>query len=220
MEETKKNEETDSKSERTAEKESFAETVAENKSIADTSAENVAAKAGGENAADSEDVIRCFIKVDAARQREIQKNLYRVFLGACIVGAAGLLAYIVLGTFIEEPWVDALLAFAVPFGVGLVFTIAMKNNEKNLAGQALENFYEFGETEFTVETRKEGVFFAKSALKYSDLKKVRLINGHYLLYASAASAFAVKAEDLSGEDRDKLIERLCRAGVKGAEKLK
>ena len=57
-------------------------------------------------------------------------------------------------------------------------------------------------------------------MKYSDLKKVRQMNGHYLLYANAASAFAVKAEDLSGEDRNKLIKRLCRAGVKGAEKLK
>lgn len=214
MEETKKNEETGNKSA------CAAENATENKCFEDIAEKDAAEKTGIQNAADKEDVIRCFIKVDAARQREIQKNLYRVFLGACIVGAAGLLAYIVLGTFIEEPWVNALLAFAVPFGVGLVFTIVMKNNEKNLADQALENFYEFGETEFTVETRKAGVFFAKSALKYSDLKKVRQMNGHYLLYANAASAFAVKAEDLSGEDRNKLIKRLCRAGVKGAEKLK
>lgn len=179
-----------------------------------------AAEASGENAADKEEIIRCSLKVDAARQKEVQKNLYRVFLGACIVGAAGLLVYLVLGTLIEEPWVNVLLAFAVPFGVGLVFTIAMKNNVKNLAGQELENFYEFGKTEFTVETKKAGAFFAKSALKYSDLKKVKMMNGHYLLYINLASAFAIKAEDLSGEEREKLINRLCRAGVKGADKLK
>ena len=179
-----------------------------------------AAEVSGENAADKEEIIRCSLKVDAARQKEVQKNLYRVFLGACIVGAAGLLVYLVLETLIEEPWVNVLLAFAVPFGVGLVFTIAMKNNVKNLAGQELENFYEFGETEFTVETKKAGAFFAKSALKYSDLKKVKMMNGHYLLYINPASAFAIKAEDLSGEERQKLIKRLCRAGVKGADRLK
>ncbi len=180
-----------------------------------------AAEVSGENAADKEEIIRCSLKVDAARQNEVQKNLYRVFLGACIVGAAGLLVYLVLGTLIEGPWVNVLLAFAVPFGVGLVFTIAMKNNVKNLAGQELENFYGFGETEFTVETKKAGVFFAKSALKYSDLKKVKMMNnGHYLLYINPASAFAIKEEDLSGEEREKLIKRLCRAGVKGADKLK
>ena len=63
-------------------------------------------------------------------QKELSKNTRMAYLISMIVGIVGLVAYVVLGTFIENPYLDVMLIFAVPFGFGLVFYITINKNIK------------------------------------------------------------------------------------------
>ena len=60
-------------------------------------------------------------EIDEKSQKSLTKISKIVYLTLMIIGAIGLLLYLALGTIYENPYLDVLLLFAIPFGFGLVF---------------------------------------------------------------------------------------------------
>ncbi|MBD5632625.1 MAG: hypothetical protein HDP34_05290 [Clostridia bacterium] len=116
-------------------------------------------------------------------QKELSYKLNIVSIVALIIGSAGLLAYFVLGVLFEEAkWVDALLVFAVPFTLGLVFVVAfrtqIKQSQKN-AGST--NVYEFFSDCLVMREMRFGSEIAVVRVSYGDIFKVKN-TANYLLF--------------------------------------
>ena len=91
------------------------------------------------------------IKTEFSDFKRVQKALFQKLfvcsVVALIIGAIGVLAYIILATVWETlyeytpAWCDALLVFAVPLGIGIVFTLSFRSTFKQaekLAGSVNE----------------------------------------------------------------------------------
>ena len=60
-------------------------------------------------------------KLDEKMQKELARPAFVIYFFLMIIGIIGLLAYIIIGTAVANANVEYLLAFSIPFGIGLVF---------------------------------------------------------------------------------------------------
>lgn len=78
-----------------------------------------------------------------------RRKLKLISLIVLIIGAVGVAAYIVVGTVLDvvynkEPaWVDALLAFAVPFTLGLIGFVTIVRLDRRAANEGASSVCEF-----------------------------------------------------------------------------
>lgn len=105
------------------------------------------------------------------------KKATRILFWETIVGALGLLLYIVIATVYDimygyEPSFCnfILLPSAVLFGMGLAFLLATKKASKRF--QEAENSYVFEADGFTVNTSRDGETVGFSKHRYSEVQKV------------------------------------------------
>lgn len=118
-----------------------------------------------------------------AVQKEFSHKLNILSIIALITGGAGLIAYFVLGVFFDEAaWVDALLVFAVPFTLGLVFVFAsrtqIKQSQKNTGST---NVYEFFSDCLVMRELRFNAEIAVVRVNYGDIFKVKNTE-HYLFF--------------------------------------
>lgn len=114
------------------------------------------------------------------RERENTKKLARISLAAFIIGLAGLIAYIVVGTVFETvrgyspKWCDAFLVFAVPFVVGLVYLLARRSTLKTVkSNEGLKYTYDFYADCIIQKEIRGGQETAFARIEYPQIVKVR-----------------------------------------------
>ena len=113
-------------------------------------------------------------KIDIEVQRELSKKSYNIAFVAMIIGAIGLLAYIIVGTIYELPILDIMLIFAIPFAFGLVYMIAIKKLLKKVEEIDSVNEYTFNETFFEVNTIRNGESVGSAKIYYKELYKSKV----------------------------------------------
>lgn len=124
-------------------------------------------------------------------QKVLWQKLYICSIAALVVGVIGVIAYVVLSTVWETlyeyspVWCEALLVFAVPLGLGIVFTLTFRSLFKQ--GEKLSgttNVYEFYSDCFMVRElhggEETGVFRAEYNRVIKTTEKERYILIRYL----------------------------------------
>lgn len=122
------------------------------------------------------------------------------YLISMIVGIVGLVAYVVLGTFIENPYLDVMLIFAVPFGFGLVFYITINKNIKKMTENNFVNEYEFDGDVINVATTKNGEVVGTQKVKIADIYKIKITDEYIFIYINKVNAFIVDKKALSDDE--------------------
>lgn len=115
---------------------------------------------------------------------------------AFAVGAAGLAAYLVLTVFYsvvyeETPaWSEALVVFAVPFTVGLIFLLTARQQRKAAQRNAgLVREYEFFSDCFVMREYRDGVQTGAVRFGYGQIIRAKQKGAYLLLYYLTMSVF-------------------------------
>ena len=124
-------------------------------------------------------------------QTELSRPVYITSLIMLIIGSVGLVAYIVLGTIFDNTALDYMLAFAVPFGFGLVFLITVKKMSKNIEKIKQTNEYTFEQDYMSVTTYRFEENEGSIKVYYRDLVKSRETKKYIFMYINKVSALAV-----------------------------
>ena len=66
-------------------------------------------------------MIVCKTELDKEAQKALTRTFFILSLISLIVGAIGLVLYIVLNIFLTSSYLDVLLVCSLPFGFGLVY---------------------------------------------------------------------------------------------------
>ncbi len=119
--------------------------------------------------------IKCEVSDFVKVQKEFSAKLFYFSLVALIIGIVGTLAYIVLGTILEDArWVEVLLVFCVPLAIGLVFLLSrrslIKQSYKNVGST---NIYEFFSDCLIMREARGGMEIAVVRVNYNDIVKVK-----------------------------------------------
>lgn len=152
-------------------------------------------------------------------QKALTHRLFVLSVIMLVIGSAGIIAYIALGTIFETPegktplWVDAFLFFAVPFAFGLIFTISLTRqvkNAKKFAGSV--NDYEFYSDCLIMSEIRHGVSVGVARLEYNQIVKVRQ-KGKYLFfgYRNGMAVYPMDITALSAEELNTVKKLLCPA---------
>ncbi len=152
-------------------------------------------------------MLHCETKLTASMQKELNQKAKLVFIFLLLLGSIGLLAYIIFGTVYEiEPfWVKYLLAFAIPFGIGLVFLITINKLQKGFQDTDLSNVYEFFDAYFTVDTMDKGENTASAKVYYKDIWKITSTKNYIFIYLQSKQALPVFKGPLSLEEQQFLL---------------
>ena len=114
-------------------------------------------------------MVICKTEISREVQAELFKNAKIANIIALVIGSVGLLAYIILSIFIESPYLDALLLFAIPFGFGLVFLISINITIKKAEQNKAENEYVFDDELFAVTSSRNDNVVGTSKIYYKDI---------------------------------------------------
>ncbi len=149
------------------------------------------------------------IKTEFSDFKKLQKflwqKLYICSIISLVVGVIGVLAYIIVSTVWETlyeyspAWCEALLAFAVPLGIGIVFVLSFRSTFKQgekLADAA--NVYEFYSDCVMIRELHGGVETGVARMEYAKIAKTAE-KGQYLLirYIGGGSALPIDKTTLS-----------------------
>lgn len=153
-------------------------------------------------------------------QKVLWQKLYICSIAALAVGAAGVLAYIILSTVWETlygyspAWCEALLAFAVPFGIGIVFVMTFRSTFKQ--GEKLSdaaNVYEFYSDCFMVRELHGGVETGVARIEYGRIVRVKEKERYLLVrYIGGGAALPIDKTALSEEELN-TVKKLLRMQV-------
>lgn len=149
-----------------------------------------------------------FTPVNEENQRELTAVRRKTFLLAIIIGAVGMLAYVVLRTFIESPVLDVMLIFAVPFGVGLVLYLVLNANIRQLAQKNYVNRFEFNDETLDISTMQHDEVIATYKLHYNEIVKVKETEKYYFVYIAKFSAYIISKENLTEDEKNKINKLL------------
>lgn len=75
-------------------------------------------------------MIKIQTDIDEKSQKSLSKTAQIINIILIVVGIIGLLLYVVLSTIFENSYLDILLVFAIPFGIGIVYYILINKNIK------------------------------------------------------------------------------------------
>lgn len=139
-------------------------------------------------------------EIDEKSQKSLTKISKIVYLTLMIIGAIGLLLYLALGTIYENPYLDVLLLFAIPFGFGLVFYITINKNIKKMTENKFTNEYTFNNDFMNIASVKNGEIVGTQKLYYKDIVKVKENDEYIFIYPNKFNAFILKKSNASEEE--------------------
>jgi len=146
--------------------------------------------------------------VDSNVQKALNKKLWIASLVLLIVGAVGMVSYIIIGVAIknEPEWLDVLLyVFAFMFAFGLVFLITVnKTNAAALKNDAKLN-YMFFEDYVLVTSYKGNENVGTLKIYYKELAKVKETKEYIFLYQTKVTALPLLKSDLSEQEKETLL---------------
>lgn len=152
-------------------------------------------------------MIRIKTDINEKAQKSLSKDTINFCIVALVIGSIGLLAYIILATIFENNYLDILLLFSIPFGVGLVYIIFINKNIKAMAESKITNEYEFEENYFNVISSKNGEEFGRQKVYYKDIYKVKEKEEYIFIYINKINAYIIDTTNSNEEDL-KIIKNL------------
>lgn len=122
------------------------------------------------------------------------------------IGLAGLIAYVVIGTAIENlpKEFEWMLLFAVPFGMSLVFILSIKKITKNNVAMNLINAYEFFDAYIEVSTLREDVVLGTLKIFYTDIVKIQTKDEYKIIKLKNGSKFVLSTSGLNEDEISQL----------------
>ena len=139
-------------------------------------------------------------KLDENMQKELVRPALTTYLFMMIIGIIGLLAYIIIGTVVENANVEYLLVFSIPFGMGLVFYLVIKRQLKQIKNSTNLNIYEFYEDFVNVKTMNNGEDVGTVKVYYKDIIKKRESKNYFFLFINNVNAFPVAKFGLTEDE--------------------
>ena len=160
-------------------------------------------------------MLECETVINADLQVMLVKKQRMYAWIALVIGLIGMIAYIVLGILFESAWVEILLLFALPFGMGLVFIITInKSLKQNKMNFAMVNCYKFEEESFSVITIKDNENIGESKIYYKDIFKIKEIKGFIFIFVNKFSALPIAISKLNTEQLVELKRLLSKSRCK------
>ena len=144
-------------------------------------------------------MIECETVIDINVQKILTKKAYTCSIVALVIGTLGLIAYLVLGTIINELWTEFFLIFALPFGIGLVYSITLNKNYKIFKDTVMVNCYAFGDVALTVTTIKNNENIGSSTIPYYIIYKTKKKDKYIFIFLNKNSAFPIDKSRLTDE---------------------
>lgn len=146
-------------------------------------------------------------KLNEEMQKELTRPALIIYLVMMIVGAVGLLAYIILGTIFTNANLEFLLAFSIPFGVGLVFYLTIKKQLRQIVDCTKVNVYELHEDYMNIKTINNGEDVGTSKVYYKEIIKRKESKNYIFLYPNNFNAYPIAKTELK-EDELKEVRKL------------
>ena len=138
--------------------------------------------------------------IDAKAQKALSNNTMIASIIALVIGALGIVAYVILSTFINNSYIDILLIFCIPFAIGLIYVITINKNIKAVAVNQFTSEYDFDTDYFNVTSSMNGDIVGTQKVYYRDLYKIREKDEYIFIYINKFNVFIVKKSNISGED--------------------
>lgn len=146
-------------------------------------------------------MFKCSVKVNQQMQKELNEKLWRYSIISVIVGALGILAYIIFGGADDSIWWDMFLwSFAFFFGFGIIMLFTVKKVNKNSVERNIVDEIELNETYLTETITKNGEVIATNKHYCKDFLKIRETENYLFLYVNKASAVPVLKSAFSPEE--------------------
>ena len=145
-------------------------------------------------------MIVCKTELDKEAQKALTRTFFILSLISLIVGAIGLVLYIVLNIFLTSSYLDVLLVCSLPFGFGLVYIIMINNIIERTSASKIVNEYTFENDYFMVSSIKNGEVVSTNKIYYKEIYKIKEKDGYLLLYINLSNAYIIKEGNLSSEN--------------------
>ncbi len=149
-------------------------------------------------------------ELNASMLRELNAKVKLIYKILLIVGIIGMVAYIVLGTILEEEvwWCEILLVFAIPFAIGLIMLLAITKMEKSTEGSFKYNEYLFEDEYFMVETFSNGENIRNAKIYYKDVVKLKETTNYIFLFIQMKQAYPIIKQDFTEAEKQKLLSKV------------
>lgn len=142
--------------------------------------------------------MECRVTIDKKVQNALNTKQKWISWIMLIIGAIGLITYIVLGTVREsKAWEDVLLIFAIPFTLGLILLINVHRACIWSDRVKREQHYEFQEEKMVVTIYVQGECTGTSEVYYKTLIRMRETKEFLFLYPNKISAFPIEKAKLT-----------------------
>ena len=155
--------------------------------------------------------------VDQKANDLVNKKPLTILWTIFYIGLAGLIAYVVIGTAIENlpKEFEWMLLFAVPFGMSLVFILSIKKITKNNVAMNLVNAYEFFDAHIEVSTLRENVVLGTLKIFYTDIVKIQTKDEYKIIKLKNGSKFVLSTSGLNEDEISQLNSYLKRGEKNG-----
>lgn len=144
--------------------------------------------------------------VDQKANDLVNKKPLTILWTIFYIGLAGLVAYVVIGTAIENlpKEFEWMLLFAVPFGMSLVFILSIKKITKNNVAMNLVNAYEFFDAYIEVSTLREDVVLGSLKIFYADIVKIQTKDDYKIIKLKNGTKFVLSTSGLNEDEISRL----------------
>lgn len=154
-------------------------------------------------------------KLNEEMQKELTRPALITYFIMMIIGIVGLLAYIIIGVATNAN-VEFLLAFSIPFGMGLVFYLTIKKQLRQVVNSTKVNVYELNEDYMNIKTINNGEDVGTTKFYYKEIVKRKESKNYFFLYPNNVNAFPIAKSELS-EDELKEVRKLLNIQEKKAK---
>ncbi len=137
-------------------------------------------------------------------QIELTKKNKMLSIVALVVGAIGLVAFVILSTMFENKLFGILLIFAFPFTFGLISVISINKNIKNFKLHNITNNYQFNEDYFIVKSFNGTEQIGMSKINYANIYKLKQTETFLFIFANRVSAYPIIKAAITSEELSKL----------------
>lgn len=153
-------------------------------------------------------MVKCSTEIDENVQKQILTKQVKLGKVLTIVGGIGSALYCILSTIFENlKWLEVMLIFAVPFGIGAFILIYSNKILKDTKDKPFINYYEFCESTLKIESKTEsGEFISKAEMPYKNFYKFVVKDEYFYLYINKKSLFPVLKSSLSDQERFEIVD--------------
>ncbi len=146
-------------------------------------------------------MFKCVIKIDEKTLKDINRNAWVLSLILTIVGAIGLLLYIVIGMFFDNIILEATLWIsAIVFAGGLVYMFLINQTNKKNGQQNIINEMQIYEDNIFVRAIKNNEEISTQKFYFKDIYKIKENEKYFILYINKFTALPILKESFSKED--------------------